>query len=142
MRNFYRASAWAEIACWTDNFLSGYLTFTDTWNEKSQQVAFNFHLSTGRVIGLDDLFNKSFDAQKWMGDYLKKEIPKLPRFAKDLRFREWVYKEGFPLYTMRREGLALSTPFHPVYGRQHMIVPYNILKPYMKQDNPIADLVK
>jgi hypothetical protein len=40
-RSNTRASAWPEIVCWTDRVFSGYLTFSDTWNEQSQGIAYN-----------------------------------------------------------------------------------------------------
>ncbi|MEI6409220.1 MAG: hypothetical protein WCR52_07550 [Bacteroidota bacterium] len=141
-RNAYRASCWADIACWTETVFSGYLTFTDTWNPQAQGKSFNFDLKKGKEITFADLFNKSFNAQPWLDDYAKKESPKLPQFASDPQYREWVDKEGFPLYTLRRDGLELSTLFHPVYGQQHIMVPYSVLKPYMRKDNPVSEFVK
>jgi hypothetical protein len=69
-------------------------------------------------------------------------MPKLAPFASDPQYREWLNKEGFPLFTLRREGMELSTIFHPRYGRQTLLVTYDQLKPYMKKDNPIAEFVK
>lgn len=141
-RYAYRGSAWTEVVCWTDMLFSGYLTFTDSWNEKPQGAAFNLNLETGKEITYNDLFNKGFDAKTWFDDFIKKETPKLPRFSADPQLREWLYRDGFPLFTLQREGMVFSTLFHPVYGRQHLIVPYTLIKPYMKKDNPITELVK
>ena len=141
-RNIHRASAWAEIASWTDNVLCGYLTFTDTWSEQAQGQAFNFDLRTGKPIALEDVFNKGFNAKAWLEEYAKKESPKMPPFAADPKYREWIVKEGFPLFTLRRDGLELSTLFHPQYGRQSLTVPYLLLKPYMKKENPVGEFVK
>ena len=137
-----RAGCWADIVCWTENVFTGYLTFTETWNEDAQGKSFNFDLRSGKEITFNDLFNKSFNAKTWLENYAKKESPKLPQFASDPKYREWISKSGFPLYTLRRDGLELSTLFHPVYGRQILLVPYLDLKPYMKKDNPVADFVK
>jgi hypothetical protein len=141
-RNTYRASCWADIACWTENVFTGYLTFTDTKSEQSQGKSFNFDLRAGKEISMNDLFNKNFNAKAYFEAYAKKEAPKLPQFAADVKYREWITKEGFPLFALRRDGLELSTLFHSVYGRQLLLIPYSDLKPYMKKDNPVADLVK
>ena len=66
----------------------------------------------------------------------------MSKFAADPKFREWLNREGFPMFSIRRDGLELSTIFHPIYGQQYLTVPYATLKPYMRKDNPIADLVK
>jgi hypothetical protein len=141
-RNAYRASCWTDIACWTENIFTGYLTFSDTKSDQSQGKSFNFDLRGGKEITFNDLFNKNFNAKTYLEVWSKKEAPKLPQFASDVKYREWINKEGFPLFTLRRDGLELSTLFHPVYGRQLLLIPYSELKPYMKKDNPIADLVK
>jgi hypothetical protein len=136
-----RASAWGEVVCWTETIFSGRLMFSDTWSD-AQGIAFNFDLRTGKEIGLNDLFNKTFDAKKWLEAFVKKESPKLTPYANDARYREWIAKQGFPLISIHRDGLQLSSVFHPEYGSRHLIVPYAELKPYMKKDNPIGDLVK
>ncbi len=137
-----RASAWTEVLCWTENVFSGCFHFSETWNPVAQGLAFNFDLRSGKEIKMEDLFNKSFEWKKWLEDYARKESPKMAQFVADPKYREWIAANGFPLVTIRRDGLLLSTCFHPDYGRQFLIVPYNELKPYMKKDNPIADLVK
>lgn len=141
-RSSQRASAWPEIACWTDNVFAGYITFADTWTEQAQGISFNFDLKTNKEFVLDDLFNKGFNAQKHLSDWANKEMPKLPGFATDPKYREWLTKEGFPLFVLRRGGLEISTLFHPQYGRQTLLVPYAGLKQYMKKDGPAAEFLK
>jgi hypothetical protein len=141
-RNKQRGSAWTEVVCWTENIFTGYFVFSETWNPAAQGVAFNLDLRKGKEIKLTDLFNKSFEAEKWLADYCKKESPKMPQYAADAKYREWLAANGFPLIAIHREGLQLATHFHPEYGQQFLIVPYADLKPYMKKDNPIADLIK
>ncbi len=141
-RSAQRASAWSEIVCWTENVFSGYLTYSDSWSEQAQGQSYNFDLRSGKVILLEDLFNKGFNAKSWLEDYGRKEMPKMPQFVANPKYREWLSKEGFPLFALRREGLEISTLFHPQYGRQSLLVPYNLLKPYMKKENPVTEFVK
>lgn len=141
-RGSQRASAWPEIACWTDNVFAGYVTFSDTWTAQAQGISFNFDLKTNKEIALDDLFNKGFNAQKYLTDWANREMPKLPSFATDPKYREWLTHEGFPLFALRREGLEISTLFHPQYGRQTLLVPYSNLKTYIKKDSAAAEFVK
>lgn len=141
-RNKQRGSAWVEIVGWTENVFTGYVVFSESWNPTAQGIPFNLDLRTGKEIKLNDLFNKSFDADKWLGDFVKRESPKLPAFANDPKYREWVATQGFPLIAIRRDGLMLSTHFHPDYGQQYLLVPFSEIKSYMKKDNPVSDLVK
>lgn len=141
-RDAHRGSCWSDIVCWTENILSGYLTFTDTWNPEAQGKSFNFDLKSGREIGFSDLFVKNFDVKSWIEVYWKRESPKMRQFATDPSYREWINKEGFPLFALRRDGMELSTLFHPIYGQQHLLVPYTELKSYLRKDNPISEFVK
>ncbi len=141
-RNALRASAWYHISCWTETVFCGQITFSESWKQPPTARAFNFDLRTGKEITFEDLFNRNFNAREWLAEYARKEAPKLPKYASDPSFREWLAKEGFPLTTIRRDGLELSTNFHPVYGQHSIVVPYAVLKPYMRRDNPIADLVR
>lgn len=143
LRNKYRGSSWTEIVCWTDRLLCGYLTFTETWNTEAQGVAFNFDIKTGKLITLDDLFNtKSFDASAWMLDYSRRMLAGLPRYSRDPEFQAWIEKAGFPMFSIRREGIELSSYFHPQYGRQALLIPYVDLRDYLRKDGPLGELYK
>jgi hypothetical protein len=141
-RNKQRGSAWVEVVGWTENIFSGYVVFSESWNPAANGIPFNLDLRNGKEIKMADLFNKSFDSDKWLADYVRRESPKLPAFANDPKYREWIAANGFPLVAIHREGLRLATHFHPDYGQQYLLVPFSELKPYMKKDNPISDLIK
>jgi hypothetical protein len=102
-RNAQRASAWPEIGCWTDNLFTGYLTFSDTWNDKAQGIAYNFDLKTGKQVVMEDLFQKTFNYKSWFSDYAAKEMPKLAAFANDPKY-------CFTRNTVGRRFLCLMMP--------------------------------
>ncbi len=133
-----RASGWMDVECWTDGVFSGLFTFTDTWSGKAEGVAFIFDVNTGENVPVESLFVKNFDSKTWFETFVKKESPKLPAFAADPEFRQWLVREGFPFITVRRDGLVLSTVFHPEYGRQQLLAPYETLKPFVKRDGLLA----
>ncbi|MEQ1745400.1 MAG: hypothetical protein ABMA02_08245 [Saprospiraceae bacterium] len=141
-RNVLRGSGWYEVTCWTETLFCGHLTFAESWKDKTKGVAFNFDLRTGKEVTLDDLFNKGFNGKEWFAEYARKESPKMAKFASDPKFRAWLAAEGFPIFSIRRDGLEISTLFHPVYGQHSLTVPFGLLKPNMRRDNPIGDLVK
>jgi hypothetical protein len=136
-----RASAWTDISLWNDDLFCGTLTFTESWADDANGISFNFDLNTGKEIKFEDLFIKKFDAHTWLEDYEKKEVAKLPMIA-DKEFKNWIETEGFPLFLLQRDGIVLATPFHPVFGQQKISIPYSVLKPYLKKENPVAIFVK
>ena len=131
-----------EVLCWTETLFSGCFHFSESWNPKNQGQAFNFDLRTGKELKIEELFNKSFDWKKWSEEYARKESPKMPQFANDQKYREWIVANGFPLVTIRRDGLQMSTYFHPDYGRQFLLVPYATLKPFLKKDSAVMEFLK
>jgi hypothetical protein len=141
-RSSLRGSGWADLACWTENIFTGYLTFTESWSEQAAGKAFNFDLKSGKEINVNDLFSKGFNLKNFLEEYVRKESPKMAQFGADVKYREWVSKQGFPLVVIRRDGLELSTVFHPVYGRQRLLVPWSDLKANLKKDSIVADFVK
>jgi hypothetical protein len=136
-----RASAWTDISLWNEDLFCGTLTFTESWADDANGISFNFDLNTGKEITFEDIFIKKFDARTWLEDYEKKEIAKLPMIA-DKEFKNWIETEGFPLFLLQRDGVVLATPFHPVFGQQRISIPYSVLKPYLKKENPVAIFVK
>jgi hypothetical protein len=136
-----RASGWVDISLWNEDLFCGTMTFTESWADEPNGVAFNFDLNTGKEIKVEDLFIKNFDAKNWLENYRLKEVLKLPQL-KETDFKNWIEQEGFPLFMLQREGIVLATPFHPVFGQQKITIPYSVLKPYLKVENPVAVFVK
>lgn len=136
-----RASGWADVSLWTDELFCGSLTFEESWNENPRSVSFNFDLKNGRDIAPNDLFIKNFDAKTWLAEYAGREAVKLAAWSQP-NARAWLQKEGFPLLLLRRDGLAMQTSFHPVFGQQTILIPYATLKPYLQKDSPVAGFVK
>lgn len=136
-----RASGWADVSLWTDELLCGSLTFEESWSENPHGLSFNFDLKNGRDITLNDLFIKNFDAKTWLAEYAGREAVKLPIWSQP-NARAWLQKEGFPLFLLRRDGLAMQTPFHPIFGQQTILIPYPTLKPYLLKNSPAAAFVK
>jgi hypothetical protein len=136
-----RASGWVDISLWNDDLFCGTLTFTESWADEPNGISFNFDLNTGKEIKLEDLFLKNFDAKNWIESFKTKEIAKLPQIA-EKDFKNWIDQEGFPLLMLQREGIVLATTFHPVFGQQKIMIPYTVLKPYLKKENPVDVFVK
>jgi hypothetical protein len=123
-----------DVVCWNDGVLSGYFTAQDSWASTPTDQTFNFDLRTGRALTLEDFFEKSATIQTWIDDFIKKEKMKVPRFATDQAFRDWLYAEKLNLFLVQRDGLALSTGLHPVFGRVKILIPYTTLKPMLRKE--------
>jgi hypothetical protein len=141
-RNSLRGTGWVEITCWNNDIFSGHLTFTNNWGGPEWTEPFSFDLKKGHKITVEDLFVRSFDFRAWMQQYARSEMPKLSRFASDPGYRAWLAQGEFQLASLRYDGLALVTKFHPVYGREQIVAPYRLLVPYFKKNTPLESLLR
>lgn len=140
LRASERAYVWFDVVYMTDGFLSGNMTFSNTWSDYNQGRSINYDLTKGKEILWKDLFKKSKSFNRFLKNYIDQKIMHNPRYM-DKDFRNWVKKEKFPLYTISRAGIIFSTNFNAIYGQQQVVVPYALLKPYLKKNNPIEDFI-
>jgi hypothetical protein len=133
-RHTQRASGWTEVVYWDDRILSGFVLCQQSWADSTGRgVAFTFDLEEERPMDVRSLFVKNFDLDSWLAEYVRHEVPKIPGYTHRPAFRHWLDEGGFPLVCMAREGLCLSTYFHPVFGQQRMIVPWAALQAHLKK---------
>lgn len=135
-----RASAWPEIVFWSDNFYCGILTCTESWEEQPHGKAFNFDLAKNREILLEDIFIKNFEAKTWLEAQAKKQAPWL-NGSDRVGLRPWLDQVGFPFWNLTREGIEMSSPFHPMFGRQRVLVAWDLVKPYLRKDSFVLNLI-
>ena len=139
LRATQRAYAWTELVYLSEELISGYITFSDTWTNDYQTKMFNFNLLTGKRLSVKDIFKGRY--KKAIRKYIKKEYKKNPNLDFS-EFRKWIIKDGFSLFTVREEGISFSTKFNPIFGQQHVLVPYDKLKPYLKKNTAVWNLYK
>lgn len=128
-----RANAWCDIELYNEHFISGMLTFENTWKNGLEGKSFNFDLKKGKEISLDDIFPEGFDHTGLVINLLNKEIEKHVLY-KNYEFRKWMSVQEFPYFVIHKDGLAFYTDFSSIYGRQTVKIPYETLKPYLKED--------
>ncbi|MEL6925229.1 MAG: hypothetical protein AAFO94_14370, partial [Bacteroidota bacterium] len=139
LRATERAYAWTELSYLSDELISGYLNFSDTWSETDRSRMINFDLRQQRELTVEDVFKGRYE--KFVRSTIRKAFKK-NRYYSDADFRKWISKEGFTLFTVRAEGISFSTSFHPIYGQQHVLVPFRRLKPYLKKGTVVFKLLE
>lgn len=140
LRSSVRAYAWSDVDIYTDRLISGFITFDNTWTLEPQGKAFNYDFVQKREITLEDIFVDNFDHQEFVHTYINQEIGQ-HKYYKDFEYRNWLAKQRFPFFTIRKDGICFSTFFDTLYGQQKIIVPFSRLKPYLKTDSPIGHLL-
>lgn len=140
VRASVRASAWSEIDYISEDIISGLMTFNDNWSTYQVNRSISYDLKNERAISLMDIFKSDFDYRNHLRNQLNMEISK-HQLYKDFEYREWLAKEDFPYFTIRKEGIRFCTKFHPIYGQQQMTISYQQLKPFLKDKSVIKELI-
>lgn len=132
MRATERGFAWGEVEYFSKKIISGFMTFSNTWTPGQKLIAFNFDLKNDRMLYLEDIFGNKKDYQKYIRNYIKKEI-KNHQLYSDSDFKRWIKKSDFSYFTIRKEGICFSTKNSKLYGRQSVTIPFRQLQPFLKK---------
>lgn len=128
-----RAFGWCQLDVYSDDFISGFLNFSSTWEKGQLGLAFNFDVKNELLLTRDDIFKSHFDQNL----FLREIIPMLFKnhsLYTDQGFRKWIEKEAaFPYFIVRKDGINFSTDFNILYGRQNVTIPFEELKPFLKE---------
>ena len=135
-RTSLRAFGWTDVHLLNDRLFSGFLTFSKTWSKKEDCISFNFDRTAGKMLELNELFIEGFDYNTFIKNYIKIKSAQL-KLTKKAAFNDWIDREDFPLFTIRNEGLCFSSFFNPIFGQQHILLPFEKLRPYLKKDGPV-----
>ncbi len=141
LRASQRAYGWTDIEILNDEFISGMLTFHNTWSNMEKTNAFNFNFSTNNSIELADIFKRGFNYTDFIKKYIQEEIKKNAFYKSDPNFRNWIMQKDFSFFTLGREGIYFYTDFHIVYDRQKVLIPYKKLKSNIRKNAPIRSLL-
>ena len=127
-----RGFAWSEVEYFSKKVISGFMTFSNTWTPGQKLISFNFDFENDRMLYLEDIFRNKKDYQKFIRNYIKKEI-KNHHLYSDSDFKKWIKKSDFPYFTIRKDGICFSTKNSKLYGRQSITIPYRQLQPFLKK---------
>ena len=140
VRASQRAYSWTDIALFTDDFISGMLTYHATWIEGEETKTFNYDFKNGEPIELEDIFKKGFDYQTFVKKMAREEIIKNPIYKNNKGFRNWIKDQEFSFFTLEKDGISFYTDFHIIYDRQRILIPYKKLKGNIRKNASVRQL--
>jgi len=123
--------------------------FTGGAHGNSFSTTFNYDLSSGRMLKLDDLFQPNSNHLRLISDYCLKTLTKELGAVADAN---WLKEgagpkaENFKSWNITPDGLQITFDAYQVaayvFGPQEVIVPYSVLKAIIKSDGVLAAFVK
>ena len=63
-------------------------------------------------------------------------------FWKEPMFQKWLTTAQFDYFTIRKEGINFISEFNTLFGEQNCTIPYEDLKPYLKESSVVTTLIK
>ena len=121
-----RAYIYPDIRYVADNLISGHLIFVNTWTNKTKTKPLNFDLKNDQELSIDQIFTKDVAFRDSLNSYMR-SIGK-PQF-------------NFVYFNITPEGLRLYDDFEPFQGRNDLIVPFAVIKPWARKTGPLKKLL-
>ncbi len=139
LRASERAYGWCQLDMYSSDLISGFLSFSSTWENGKLGLAFNFDAKNELLITKADIFKSHFDQNQFLKPVIKILFKNHPLYN-DEGFRKWIEHEAaFPFFTIRKEGINFSTDFNILYGRQNVTIPFEELRPFLRH-NPLLKI--
>jgi hypothetical protein len=114
------------ITLLSTDLISGYLYQQSTEGNRVISIPFIFDREKSKFYQIQDLFKKNFDYSFFIEKYVEKI--KRGRLIKENRLVQTLLKkEDFKHYVLAPEGILFFTDFHVVFGRRHILVPFEEL---------------
>lgn len=142
MRASERAFGQCALNVYSNELISGFLSFNSTWEKNDRGVAFNFDPKTEKLVTHEDIFKSHFNQNHFIKNVVKTFFTNHPLWS-DSGFRSWIEKDAaFPHFIIRKDGINFSTDFNVLYGRQNVTIPFEELKPFLKENEILKKLTK
>ncbi|MBP7821336.1 MAG: hypothetical protein KA010_00340, partial [Saprospiraceae bacterium] len=127
-----RGSAWCDIEYLNKKIISGFIVFSNTWTDSITCHSFNFDFLQNKEIKLDDILNNIPARDVFIDRYISSQVTALPQYTQRA-FRDWIDEVDFSYFTIRQDGICFSTPYNTIFGQQHISIPYDKLKDFLKK---------
>jgi hypothetical protein len=141
IRAVARAYSWCDMDYYSNELISGFMHFGNSWTKSRNERPFIFDVRTGKEITKAELFKPNTNVDEVVQKYIVEQLPN-NLLANDEQFVTWINTQTFSNITVRREGLAFSTEANGTYGRQSVIVPLKLLTPFLNPKTSVFRLTK
>jgi len=126
----YRSYGDFYISLVSDEIISGYIILRASDHNRLQTIPFNYDRDKERFYKIKDIFKKDFDYPY----FLKSNISKQKR---NLLYKEQgvvkglINEEPFTHMVFSPSGLIFFTDFNSIYGRRHIVIPFEEIKSFI-----------
>ncbi len=131
---------WADLDYLGDRLISG----TITSRSKSGQIereSFIFDLSKKAPIEISEWVMDQKDFDQFISEIIQAEKSRTSRnFPPE--GQAWLEAQDFSHVSARKEGLCLKSEYSSLFGEKKIMIPWNVVEPYLKRFVNIQKLLK
>lgn len=126
----------------------GFGAGTDTGGAHPNSYSFvlNYDLAEQRELGLPDLFNSNSDYLRTISDYCIRQLRNQVSDYESLRDGAAPTLSNYDSWLITRNGIEITFDAYQVAsyaeGPKTVVVPYNVLRPFVRSGGPIAHLAR
>ncbi len=120
------ANGWVDIHHFSEQFISGLLSFQNNWKDTNIRKAFIFDRTNGEFLDSEDLF-ASNNIHEIIESFVERHKTEYPPF-KEKMIRVWLQNQEFEYLSLSNNGLNLSTEFSTIFGSKTIFLPYSEVK--------------
>lgn len=115
--------SWCEIQRYDNHFISGFLTFSLPISCGFETVPFVFDIKRKKLLTEQDVFQKKSSYKTIIDQKISEKKKQLISEADD-ETKSWIQKTPLSYLTLLKEGVCLSSEFHPTFGRLQVCIPF------------------
>jgi hypothetical protein len=136
----YEAMAWTEIACKTNDIVSGKFLIQNNWNPEVMVQTFHYDLEKNNEFDIQSLFKQEIKDNESVTKAIDTQIATLPLDEKEL-MGTWLTPESYKYYILGEKGLIVSTGFNTIFGSKQIVIPYSELKEISRRSSVLRSLI-
>lgn len=121
--------------------ISGYMQMSNSWGGKESVWAFNYEVENNQLFEWSNQFKRRFNYAAFFKSKIETAAQKMP-LSGDEDFDEWMAKQAFDQFVLGDTGIVFISEFHPVFGMQKILIPYEDLKGKVKKKRLLKGLLK
>lgn len=131
--DFYITLLSKELIC-------GYLVFYNNETSRMETIPFNYNRSKNKFYRIKDIFRKDFNFSFFLKSYIDKQKRNI-LYKEESIIKELIKGEPFSHYNFSPSGLVFFTDFNTIFGRRHILIPFEEIESFIG-DKTITNYLK
>ena len=127
-----QASAWMDLTCISEQFVSGLITMWDPSESGYQRTALIYDVNADRLVSCNAFQKRGKDITEEVRQYCQNHIARSAHTRSPDR-QSWLERQTFEHLCLTAEGISAYSGFDHVHGEESILIPYDQLDDVLKK---------